>query len=562
MPMMSRDSLAALCPSAGQVSTVLVLGHGESAVAVATEIRATPTSEHTHGHLIPAGPASIDERTLHHYQDTLVPLLRAIADYLHVNLPQFRISVSNLNVSASQDRGVSIAGFSADAAVLLACLSALLEIPTVPGIVATGHIASTDGGIRMVKNLPAKIRAACHSERSTMFLYPDPDADDSLSALAPEEHTVIQEAILSARDHLELVPLRSVDQLLQASFFETDLIVSGLNHGYFSADNLSGVATPGVRVLQGNLPDRFWPSLETAFHRHDSVAVSNLLEARIQFQLRGSAYPQSFGKRLYHLVAALPPSTRDFHVRFPLLSSEDALFLVKLATASDLNDLHRFLEAVSGEHFPSKATDFGPIVSPGKSTSSNNALDSLLNEIDEVVLGRKIGNDIDLARGTFLLEKITVETNQECKDIVNAFYLHMQRHCSIVLDTPDPQKIAAEAGAFFEKTFARRGGTQAAFAEARTGARGGLRLILDLLANQFKGDEQEKRAGFVIKKMYTDLKYEERVALIQAFIDRVKPYLPEEVLSSPPARYVHEAEVLIRAYVRAMNEVKQLVRAI
>jgi len=560
---MSRDSAPASRPSAGQVPTVLALGHGENAVAVVTEILVTPVSEKSGGDFIPAGPTSIEDHTLRHYQETIVPLLRAIASDLHMNFPQFRISVSNLNVSASQDRGMTIGGFSADAALFLACVSALLDMPTVPGIVATGHIASIDGGIRMVKNLPAKMRAVRRSETITAFLYPDPEADDSLSAIAPDEHTAIQEAILSARDHLKLVAIRNVDQLLQASFSETDLIVSSLNHGYFSSDGLMDLAAPGVQVLKGNLPERFWSSLETAFHRHDCVAVINLLEARVQFQLREPAYPQGFGRQLYHLVAALPPSTRDFHVRFPLLSSQDALSLVKLATASDLNDLRQFLDAVSGDHLPSRLADLGS-ASPSSlldPPASNEVLETLLNEIDEEVLRRKIGNDIDAARGRFLLEKITVQTNQECMDTVTSFYLHMQRHSRDVLDTPDAERVAAEADELFEKTFAPRGGTKAAFAEARTGVHGGLRLILDLLVNQFKVDEFEKHTSLAFKRMSEALEYEERLALVKAFMKRLEPYLPEEVLSSPPERYVEHVEVLIRAYVQAMSQVKQLLRS-
>ncbi len=552
------------CPVPGQTCTVLVLGHGENAAAVVTEVRATLTSETGPRRFLPAGPTSIDERTLNHYEDTLVPLLRAIAESLDMDLPHFRISFSNLNVSASQDRGVHIAGFSADVAVFLACLSAFLKIPTLPGIVATGHIASVDAGIRMVKNLPAKIRAVCRSRNSTTLLYPDLDTDDSLAVLTPDEHTAIHEAIISGQDHVKLKAVGTVDQLLKAAFSESDLVVGSLHHDYFSDGASLGSVAPGVQVLKGNLAARFWFSLEASCHRYDNATIRNILEARVQYQLRIQAYPQGFGRQLYHLIAALPPSTRTIHIRFPVLRPEDALSMVRLAAPSDLNDLRQFLDAVSGDHFSATLVGKNSVSpsSPPGSSALQEALDTLLNEIDEETFGSKTGKHLDMARGTFFLEKITVQTNQECMEIVTSFYLHMQRYAREVPDMPDSEGLAAEADELFERTFARRGGTKAAFAEARTGVHGGLRLILDLLVNQVRMEEFAKYANFVFRRILGSLEYEDQVRLVELFMKRLAPHLPEEVLSSPPEQFVEHVEILLRAYVQAMGQVKQLLKSI
>ena len=74
-----------------------------------------------------------------------------------LDLPKhsFDIWVANIGATSLNEIGITISGFSADVPVLLAILSASLQLPVSADIVSTGHIASPDGDIRMVRGLPA-----------------------------------------------------------------------------------------------------------------------------------------------------------------------------------------------------------------------------------------------------------------------------------------------------------------------------------------------------------------------------------------------------------------------
>ena len=61
------------------------------------------------------------------------------------------------------------------------------------------------------------------------------------------------------------------------------------------------------------------------------------------------------------------------------------------------------------------------------------------------------------------------------------------------VDANEPvQAFGAEAFALLERTFAHGGGVKAALLEARTGAKGGMRYVLDAMTEQFKKEERGK----------------------------------------------------------------------
>ena len=78
----------------------------------------------------------------------------------------------NLDAASITEVGLNISGFSADVPILLAILSASLQMAVPEDIVSTGHIASPDGDIRMVRNLPTKFAAAVEANSIKRFVHP------------------------------------------------------------------------------------------------------------------------------------------------------------------------------------------------------------------------------------------------------------------------------------------------------------------------------------------------------------------------------------------------------
>ncbi len=545
----------------GHVLAILVLGIGTDAAAVVTDLAVTHCDVNGGEALRVRGPVQVGEDTIRHYEDIVLPLLHRTTRALGIKPRSLTLSLTNLNAASLQDRGLTISGFSADAAFYVAALSALLGVPAEPGLAITGHIASQDGEVRMVRSLSAKLRAAVASPEVETALIPDPKADDSLSTLTPEEMTDIEEAIRHARDRITITPVRDVSDVLRNVFCEPNLVVAALRNGYFSAPPQTKGGIPAKTVLAGDLPNRYWDCLEEAIHGRDPITVENLLQSRVAYHVKDKTYPAGYGDELHRLLSSVPAGVRDSCLRFPLLPAQDALSMVRMASANDLNDLRRLLDALAGDRFhdgTAIAVNEARVFPPD---TTNEHLAALLDAIDPDVLYRTVGAPIEAARASFRLETVTARNNQECLAVVTSFYVHMVRHRGTEIRVAEPSSLEGEAVDWLEKAFARQGGVKAAYAEARSGIRGRLKFILDVLTEEMRFEEEDKRRNWVFTKFLSGLEYEERVELVRAFMDLLAPHLQDEVLASPPERYVKHAEVLLRTYAQVSGRLKQLVRA-
>ena len=144
----------------GQSKTVLVFGEDENATAVISTIRARVIRGNAQTPLRFSGPVAFDAQTAEHIRTVVLPLAGEILSSLGVPMPSFEASVANVGAASSQDIGMRVTGFSADTSIFLALLSSALRLPVPKDIVATGHIGSAAGDVRMVRSLRAKVEAA------------------------------------------------------------------------------------------------------------------------------------------------------------------------------------------------------------------------------------------------------------------------------------------------------------------------------------------------------------------------------------------------------------------
>jgi hypothetical protein len=112
-----------------------------------------------------------------------------------------------------------------------------------------------------------------------------------------------------------------------------------------------------------------------------------------------------------------------------------------------------------------------------------------------------------------------------------------------------------------DRTFARGGGAAAATAEAISGVQGGLRFVLDQMTEQFKRERQEAHVQHVIATAIDALDWDAKVGFVKEFLRRHPDVVPAELASEPPERFAKNYELIVRAYVNAMDGVKQMLRA-
>ena len=149
--------------SIGRANIVLVFGHGNNSTAVITSVTARLSKRKGKERIRFSGPATFDKKTEKHITDVVLTTADTIVSDLGFPQESFDISAVNIGAASINNLGMNISRFSADASLFLVILSAQLEIPIPQGMLCTGHIASPEGDIRMVKGIPAKLRAACVS---------------------------------------------------------------------------------------------------------------------------------------------------------------------------------------------------------------------------------------------------------------------------------------------------------------------------------------------------------------------------------------------------------------
>jgi len=189
-------------------------------------------------------------------------------------------------------------------------------------------------------------------------------------------------------------------------------------------------------------------------------------------------------------------------------------------------------------------------------------LQAVLSEINADALASLIGQPIDSARASYVMDSVTVNSHDDFNHTVTSFYVHLMRHAQKATDSIDSNTAGAEAFTLLEKAFSGKGGFQAALNEARHPTRGGLRFVIDLITEQFKREEQEKHINRVLKTAIDPLDWEGKVELIRTLLERLAPNLPVDIASQPPEMFTGNYETVVRAYVESFDQMKSLLRSL
>ena len=272
--------------------------------------------------------------------------------------------------------------------------------------------------------------------------------------------------------------------------------------------------------------------MERDLFARQTEKVHGLVLARARYQVRRRRYPHRFGQRLLQLVRSLPPAIRRTDGLFPLLATEQCLKLFRFARRDDHDDVQLLLNAVSGE-VPRSFSPADPVTASAP-TGTNQAVDWVLNQISSEALAHKIGVAVDLARATFQIDTVVLDSDERFLDSVASFYLTLVRHTGSDRASADDQTIRSEGFSLLERAFSDKGGADAARAEARHGIHGGMRFVLDVMTERYKRELQINHVKRIVAEAVDPLEWDDRVAFMRALFERIGPQLPPEVRREPP----------------------------
>jgi len=553
----------------GMTKIALVSGQGDNSKAFISAIVIREVDLQNNEQLRFAGTVEFSESVRRHIRRTILPIVDHILKKLELSRKGFEISAVNLGAASALDVGVTISGLSGDTAVFIAMLSQALQIPVSGEFVTTGHIASPAGDISAVKGIPAKAEAAKNDRTIKHLIYGDLEKDESLKVLSPNQRNRSIDAIMAVSDSVRTKAVSGVGELIREIFTEADIVLASLKKGFFGISTMKDSShdpiSDTIKFLVDNNEKRFWNALQRYFSTGEHEKAKELLQAFAQFFVSKQRYPKGLGARLHQLICSLPPAVRKLKIVFPVLDTGSCLTLGQLAGNVDYQDVLTLLDAAHGKNMASHVEtcpDSKPLVA-GTSDSDCVVFDTVVSQIKAQALAQQVGIPIDSARGSYILRSSTVETYEEFVDVIEAYFIHMQRYISSSTDkVEDMTRARTEAIALLQRTFRDKGGDLVAFAGAIDGTKGGMRTVLDALTEQYKGEKKEAYIELVFCDAIEALGWDERVRCIRGLVKRAGHCFPEEFKNKPPERFARNYKSIFRIYVKSLDNIDQFLRTL
>ena len=189
------------------------------------------------------------------------------------------------------------------------------------------------------------------------------------------------------------------------------------------------------------------------------------------------------------------------------------------------------------------------------------SLDAIMKQLDEREIARKAGLPHDEARMAYALKKNTVASFGEFTQIIGDYYSYHFVTCVSNGGALPRAEAEGRAKEIIELKYRERRSTlQGAYADAQEGTNGGLRNILDLIAEQLKYESVERYIRKVFDDQIDPTSWEDKVNLIKQFIARCGADLAPSIDSRNPERYARDYTELIRSYINALSHTSSIFR--
>jgi hypothetical protein len=189
------------------------------------------------------------------------------------------------------------------------------------------------------------------------------------------------------------------------------------------------------------------------------------------------------------------------------------------------------------------------------------SIDAIFKELDERYIAQQVGIPHDEARLSYVLSGNTVSDFREFEWVIGDYYNHHFTRCVSRGGRLTPSEATGRAKEVLEAEYRRGGGElTTAYNDAHDGTNGGLRAILDILADQLKAEAVERHIRQVFDLYVEPTSWEEKVEIIRQFFARRGQDLSSDVRVDQPERYARDWQELVRAYVDALRRTSSVLR--
>jgi len=188
-------------------------------------------------------------------------------------------------------------------------------------------------------------------------------------------------------------------------------------------------------------------------------------------------------------------------------------------------------------------------------------IDSLLSKLDERTTAQRVAIAHDEVRMRYHLESNTVADFDEFSDIIGDYFNHHFTECVSRGGRLSTGEARSRAKGLLDNEYRRRRGNfVSAFNDAHDGTNGGMRVVLDMIAEALKAEAVEFYVRDVFDRHVTPNSWDEKVDMIRQFISHYGHVLSSSIVTSQPERYAQDYSELIRAYVEGLKQTSAMFR--
>lgn len=504
------------------------------------------------------GSGVFSSSTQNHIKNVVFPLVTKILNALNVAITPIAISLVNISAASIRDIPIGIVGYSADLSIFLAILSRYLNIPLEQDFVITGHISSNQGDMALPQAIPEKILGTLQYPAIKRFICPDPDAEPSIHIFHREELDQIRTTIADNKKRLRFHFLRSLCDLFGIILKEEHIIYGLLKTHSFNHDYKALEANPRTEFISNltlNEEERFWNVTSKMLFSDKIDAAQALLDLRLDYHSKIQSYPDHFGSRFQNLLRSLPRTKRPPHILGRFISAIQLNKLAALAAEDDLEDFQCFVESLGDANaIPSEAL----LKRPSSDKEYDLLLDFLFQELDEKKIANTITIPIHNARMDFTYNKVIIDDYNEFLDLVSAFYTYMLVSTEKSHRPIQAAFTAPEAIHLLKRAFQSQEGVEIAFKEAQKGIQGGVRFVLDQMANQLIREKKEEHIEYVLAEILDPTVWPDHVKLGEAILRRFYHLLPPEIQDMRPEDVALEYNKIIRYLLQVIDQVRKI----
>lgn len=188
-------------------------------------------------------------------------------------------------------------------------------------------------------------------------------------------------------------------------------------------------------------------------------------------------------------------------------------------------------------------------------------IDSLCAALDEVAIARNVGIAHDEARAAYTLNKNTVSNFEEFNNLLADYYRYHISRCVVQGGRIANFEAAGKASEILEAAYKRQGhNLMSVYKDAQDGTSGGMRIILDALAEQLKEESVERYIRHAFNSHVDPTSWPQKVDIISQFISRNQHILGPSIDSAHPERYAQNYDELIKAFMNALKRSSKIFR--